>query len=927
MKSEFNFKKAAITLFAVFFSVATFAQTTGKVSGTVTDKKTNETLIGVSVKIEGTNKGVATDVEGRYLLGGLSSGKYTLLVSYIGYDTKRITEVEIAEGKVTTLNVILAETNSAKLNDVVVTAKASKESINTLYANQKTSMSISSGISAELIKKSPDKNTSDVLKRVSGASIQDNKFVIVRGLSDRYNSALLNNSILPNTEVDKRAFSFDILPSNLIDAIVVNKTASADIPADFSGGVVQVTTKDFPDTKFLDGAFGTSYNTQSTFKNFISTARSGREYFGTYNKNREIPSGFPSAKAYQSIPGGSTQLARLFTNNWGYSSLNAKMGSNAQLNFGNSKVFDSGAKFGSLFSVSYRYDERLKTSDQQAWSGQALGDVFHDNVYNSNTNIGGLANFAYSFGKNKIGLKNLYNRVLERQFTNREGVDDAGGAFIRSADYLLQRTLISNQLTGDHLLSEASKIKLDWNLNYANTERKEPGFKRMDYSKDGIASIQTGSADPRLGGNFSSVLNENSYGAATNVTIPVKLFKDKSKVKLGYLGQYRQRDFSARVIGFIRNGGSNFETSLLSLPLDKIFAPENIRTNGFTLSEITNNSDAYKANSLLNAGYAMFDGFLTDKIRLGIGARLESYNLKLNSANGLTPVNVDTTAISLLPSANLIYNLTEKTNLRFSASQTVGRPEFREIAPFSFYDFNKNVSVSGNEHLKQSKTTNVDLGYAFYPNAGEVISFSTFFKYFNNPIEQALILGTSGRAFSYMNASSATVYGAEIEFRKSLKSIAEQLSNFTFNTNLSYIKSRVMVPYTVNKNGERPLQGQSPYLINAGLQYTSKAKNSTGASLLFNRVGKRIWAVGNVQDGDIYENPRNVLDFQLSQKVAKSRGEIKVNFSDILNNKAIYFQQTKNSNINKDYNASTDHLNFSDRFGSTISIGFTYKIK
>jgi len=922
-----SFKRAALTVFALTISILSYAQT-GKISGKVSDQKTGETLIGVTVKISGSTKGTSTDIEGRYVIGSLTSGKYAIEVSYVGYATKNITEVEVKDNASTNLDILLSESNSQKLNDVVITGSASKESVNTLYANQKSSISISSGISAELIRRSPDRNTSEVLKRVSGASIQDNKFVIVRGLSDRYNSAMLNNSMLPNTEVDKRAFSFDILPSNLIDAIVINKTASPDIPADFSGGVVQVTTKDFPVNTFFNVSLGTSYNTQSTFKNFLASPKGGNEIFGFYNKDRDIPAGFPSAKGYQALANGANEtftLSKLFKNNWGYSPVKSTLGPNFQLNYGSSKVFEDQSKFGAVLSLTYRYDERLKTSDQKAYVGQALGDQFHDDMYNFNTNIGALANFAYSWGNNKISLKNLYNRVLENQFTYRVGKDDAGGEFIRTGDYLLQRSLMSNQLTGEHLLSTESKIKIDWNLNYANTDRKEPGYKRMDYSKDGIASVQTGSAVAGLAGNFSSTLNENAYGGAVNLTFPVKWFRDNNKIKAGYFGQYRERDFSARVIGFIRNG--NFDTSLLSLPQDQIFSPENIRANGFVLSEITNGSDQYQANSFLNAGYVMFDGYLTEKLRLGIGARLESYNLSLTSEDNGKPVKIDSTATNLLPSANLIYNLNDKENVRLSGSQTIGRAEFRELAPFPFYDFNKNVNVRGNAGLKQSKTTNVDLGYSIYPSSGETFSVSAFYKYFDSPIEQTLQLGTSGRSLSYANSKSATVYGAELEIRKSLKFIDDAFKNFTFNANGSYIKSKVQVSKLVNAKGERPLQGQSPYLINAGISYASAVENSTGVTLLYNRVGPRIWAIGNVEDPDIYEYSRNIMDLQVSQKFAKSRGEVKVNYSDIFNNKAYFYQKVKGSDPNASFNKKTDNINIADRFGSTVSLTLSYKFK
>ena len=913
-------------------SASVTAQDSGKISGSVSDKKSGETLIGVTVKIANQTIGASTDVEGRYLISGLAPGKYAVQASYIGYATTQLTEVEVRANAATTLNIQLAESNSQALSEVVITSRASKASVNTLYANQRTSVSLSSGISAELIKRSPDKNTSEVLKRVSGASIQDNKFIVVRGLSDRYNSAMLNNAVLPNTEVDKKAFSFDILPSNLIDAIVVNKTASADIPGDFAGGVVQVTTKDFPEYPFFNVALGTSYNTQSTFKDFVKSDGRGKGMLGTYVKERNLPASFPSRADYLNLPVAEQAAAsRSFANNWGYQKLQSVPGANLQLNYGMSKRSESGNQFGTILSLTYRYDERLKQAEQKAYTGDALGDQFSDNVYSFNNNIGALANFAYSWGNHKIALKNMYNRVLENQFTTREGEDDSQSKFFRTADYLLQRSLLSNQLSGNHLLSETSKIKLDWNLNFATIDRKEPGFKRMEYQEvDGLAGYarasvpSSGQADPRLAGDFYSQLNENLYGGSFDVTVPVSWWRDNNKLKFGYFGQYRDRDFAARVIGFTR--GASFDNALLNLPQGQIFNDENINENGYLLNEITNGADQYTANSFLNAGYLMFDGYVSEKLRVAAGLRLESYHQQLTSAdNTFKPIVEDTTYVNLLPSVNLIYNLNEQASLRLAASQTVGRPEFREIAPFGFYDFNKNVSVVGNPNLKQSRTTNLDLSYALYPSAGQVFSVSAFYKDFENPIEQTLQLGTSGRTFGYTNSGSATLFGVEFEVRRALDFINESLSNFTFSTNASVMKSEVKVATSVNKTGKRPLQGQSPYLINAGLQYASKSENSLGMSLLYNRIGKRIWAVGNVQDPDIYERPRDVLDLQLSKKFAKSKAEFKVNYSDVLNNRAIYYQKPKGSNPDAAFNEKTDHLNITERFGSTLSFSLSYQ--
>ncbi len=919
------FKLLLINLILGGFANTLYAQQSALV-GKVVDKASGETLIGLSVGIEGSQKGAATDLNGSYVIANLTPGKYSVTFRYLGYQTLTVDDIVIKPGAPTNLNVSMEEAKQQALQEVVVKASFRSASVGALYAQQKNNISISSGIAADVIKQSPDKNTSEVMKRISGASVQDNKFIVVRGLSDRYNTAMLNNSVLPNTEVDRKAFSFDIIPSHLIDAITVNKTASADLPGDFSGGAVQVNTKDFPEAKMLNLSIGTSFNSQSTFKDFLAPMSVNKTLLGSYNSNRDLPANFPSKAAYLALPAQSNQrfaISKSLANNWGYQQRTAGLGPNFQANFGNSKIFENNHKLGTVLSLSYRYDERLKDVDQIAYAGQNVGDRFNDQIYSYNTNIGGLANFAYAFGNNKLSFKNIYNRVLESKFTNRNGIDESNETFNRTADYLLQRTLVSTQIGGEHLIAERHKSTADWTLSYANSNRKEPGFKRMEYSQ-GVASVPSGSSDPRLAGNFSSALSENVYGAGTNLTFPTQFFGKSNKLKFGYLGQYKQRDFNARVIGFIRDQQFN-NASALSLSQNLIFAPENIRPGGFVLDEITNGSDAYDANALSNAAYAMFDGFVAEKLRIGAGARVEHYQQRLTSAdNAYAPIKVDTSYLNLLPSINAIYNLTDKSSLRASASRTLGRPEFREIAPFAFYDFNKNVSVQGNPKLQQSSTYNFDIGFANYPATGEVFAVSAFFKSFDSPIEQALQLGTSGRTLGYTNAKSATLFGIEAEVRKSLKFIDEKLSNFMFSANGSFIHSEVLVSKLVNKNGYRPLQGQSPYLINAGLQYLQSGKNGFGLSLLYNRIGKRIWAVGNVQDADIYEHPRNVLDLQLSKKIAKSKAELKINYSDILNNKGIFYQD---ANQNGRYDAKLDHINIAERYGSSVSVSLSYSIR
>ncbi|MGV3509107.1 MAG: TonB-dependent receptor domain-containing protein, partial [Sphingobacteriaceae bacterium] len=865
MKHNLIIRILSVLLFIGASVAETFAQGTGKIAGKLSDKKTGETLIGVSVKISGAAKGTTTDVEGRYNLGGLEAGTFTLEFSYIGYPTKKISDVIVSAGKVTTLDVVMEESGQ-QLQQVVITASAKQASLSALYAQQKNSVSISSGVSAEQIRISPDRNTSQVLKRVSGASIQDNKFVVVRGLSDRYNSSTLNNAILPSTESDRKAFSFDIIPSNLIDRIVVNKTASPDLPGDFAGGLVQVFTKDVPDEDFIDFTYGLSYNKQSTFKDFKSGPRGKTDFFGFSNGSRAFPSSFdPGSYALSST---STQqrfaITKGFQNNFGIGTYQAAPSQNFQLTWGNQKKFNNGAALGSMISLSHRNTQSINPAERYDYEGNDIALSYQGDQYRYNTNLGLLANIAFVKGNNKIALKNTFNKSLDDVTTIRNGMSVQKNGDVKDFIYVLgEKSLFSSQLEGDHKLSEKG-TKFTWNANYSYNTNNQPDLRALGYvrsfggyngtaypSNPYLAQVPRGASANNDARRFSSELDESSVGAALNLNIPYELFKSKSNLKFGYLGQYKFRESHATVLGYVvANSNVYDEEKMASQSPDQIFAPENIGNDGFVLSDITNANDKYDATSLLNAGYIMTDSKIGENLRVILGARVESYLQDVNSRGKSGEVFAgNVTYLDVLPSLNVSYSLTDKTNLRFSASQTVSRPELREVSAFSYYDFVSFSSISGNPNLKRSQNINLDLKYEVYPRAGETISASVFYKNFNNAIEQIILPGSNieYRLRSFNNVKSAITYGLELELRKKLDFISDNsfLSNTTFFTNLALIQSEVDLSGVNGATGNRSLQGQSPYLINSGLQYFAP-KNGIGFSVLYNRIGSRISDVGFV---------------------------------------------------------------------------------
>ncbi len=927
MKHKLLLLNISFLLSFLLISHSVYSQQNGKISGKVTDIKTGESLIGLTVKITGGTLGASTDVEGRYTLGNLAPGKYSLTFSYIGYQSKNITEIEVLAGKTTNLDVSIEEANSQALDEVVITATVRQESISGLYAQQKNSVSISSGITSEQIRRTPDRNTSDVLKRVSGASIQDNKFVIIRGLADRYNTSILNNSVLPSSEPDRKAFSFDIIPSNLIDKIVVNKTASADLPGDFAGGVVQVITRDVPEENFLNASVSFGYNSQSTFKDFTSNSRNKYDFLGFDDGSRKLPSGFPGS--FQSYNPLSTSEKAKFSsqlkNSFGQVNSMAIPSQNHQLTWGNKKDLKNGGSFGNVLSLSYRNSQNAAIAERKDYefSGTPFYE-YNEDIFKYNTNVGVLANFAYIKGGNKFAFKNIYNRSFEDNYTSRTGFTTDNIQDIRlNVSDLTEKSLLNSQLEGEHQLGK-KQMKLSWNLNYARVERDQPDQRTIDYRRS-LGSQEPFRLIDRNTRRLFSGLEENTYGAQAAVTVPLKFFNRTTTMKAGLLKQYKQRDFNARIFNYLFVGPSVFEPSYSSLPVGEIFSAQNINENGYVLNDFTNNTDSYDANSDLNAGFLMFDNKFGQQFRLSFGARVEQFAQTLNAIDfSGQRIAAKQDNLDILPSANLTYSLNAKSNLRLSGSQTVSRPEFRELALFNYYDFISQTSVTGNPNLKRAKIFNGDLRYELYPSAGETFTVSAFYKNFNDPIEQRVNSNSTPvvRGINFLNANQATSLGLEIDIRKNLSFLGggALLDNLTAFANASYIDSKVQ-----GVGIDRPLQGQSPYLVNAGLQYFAPKSSITFTSV-YNRIGQRIFLVGYQGYPDIYENARDVLDLQISKRILKSQAEIKLNVGDVLNQSTIFYQNNEGNSKMAYEGPGTDRMINSSRLGSNISLSFSYNL-
>jgi hypothetical protein len=703
-----------------FLSFVSFAQV--PVSGLV--KSSKESLIGVTVWLKNSvtekKMGVTTDVDGKFSFTAVAPGTYVLSTSYVGF--KEFVKPSLVIASEPILINIQLEEDSKVLADVVVKTIAKKETATALINTLKSSYIVADGLSIESIKKTPDRNVSDALKRVSGVTIQNDKFVLVRGLADRYNSALLNKTQLPSTEPDRRAFSFDIIPTALIDNIIINKGAAANLPGDFAGGLVQITTKEVSGD-FASASLGASYGSLSTFKDFKLI------------ESVAFPSAFPSTNTFRISGNGDKRAYTKLIDSPAISESSSLPNFNGSVSFGVKKN-----NWNVLFSSTARNTFSSNTTERIDYlSSTDLAYKYKDVNFSQTKSLSGLANIVY-LGKNRYSWKTLANYQTEDYFLNRTGenYDNVQNIYSNSSN-AIRKMVINTQF-------DAKINTWDFNVGYNLMIRDQP-----DYRVNPTASYLD-SGNPYLTAwrdtyRFWSVMDENSGNLAVNKTL------GDFKVGMGYLKKYR--NFKARVF---RN-----ESAAM-------------------LEEITNNTDRYTADFDLVNGFAMYEKEI-GLFKLNTGLRTEYNVFTIGTADfSGQKVNVNRNYLDLLPSFNLTYAATEKTKWRTSLSKTLARPEFREVANFAYYDFVRNAQLLGNKNLEKSDIYNVDFKWELYPKSGEIFAVGIFGKKFIKPIEQIVADGSvpSNLALTYTNPPSALVYGLEMEYRKELTSWLDLYSNLAF---------------------------------------------------------------------------------------------------------------------------------------------------
>lgn len=907
--------RIVIMLLSAALALSLSAEEMGVVRGLVVDGETGEPLVGANLIVYDAGGrpafGTTTNLDGGFSLR-LPSGRHSIEISYVSYATKTVTGVEVETNGTFQLSEALSP-EAIEVQAITVTARPERSSEVSMLVIQQKAGVVTDGISSELMSKASSSDAGDALKRVTGITVVGGRYVYVRGLGERYSNTQVNGAQMPSPEPNRRVVPMDIFPAGLLENIQVAKTFSPDQPGDFSGGSVQIRTKDFPDQLTLSLSASTSFHSQTSFKDIQSYTGGSWDFLGVDDGGRDLPglvrtqaseqavrkrgrfstSGFTSeeiqtfGRSFSNVWSPETRTAPL-NQSYSFSVGNALSSENRELGFVLSLTYDNSYRNGSQEWNSYRLTAR---------DGREFLSPFTSYTVSGTTNNvlwGALFNSSFRFSPlHKISLKTIYNRNTDDEARGYTGFNSDRGTDLRNFRLrFVERGVFTGQLGGEHHLDPLFKSNLNWQVGFAEATRDEPDNREVVYEMRN--QRWTFFDITQSGSRFYFDLADREWSAKLDWTAPIKSPAGlPAKFKLGGVRRMKDRTFDARRFRFEQSSGIQRHVDLTADP-EFIFAEENIAPGRFELRETTRANDNYSARQDLRAGYMMVDMPVAASWRLVTGIRVESSRQELRSfdpfAVNTEPIVVILDNTDLLPGVNLVRRLSDRSNLRAAYSRTLARPDFRELAPFEFTDFVGGRAVVGDTSLTRTVVDNYDLRWETFPRLGELAAVSVFYKKFHDPIEQ-IIQPTAQLRVSYANAASAKNYGVEFEYRRRLDALVPDLENFSLSANVTLVKSKVEIDPSsgVQTSSERALQGQSPFVVNLMLGYDA-IEAGTSANLLYNVVGRRISEVGAQRLPDVFEQPRHQVDFTFKQRITPVV-RLKLSAKNLLDSTVLYKQQ------------------------------------
>lgn len=847
--------------------VASAQNQTGRIVGRVIDGDAGVPLSGARILVVGTSLSTTTRVDGRYALADIPAGTITLRVAMIGYGAKSVTDIVVKAGDVTTQDVSLAG-QATQIEELSVTAEAAQGSVNSALDEQRYSVAIVNSISAEQIGRSPDSDAAAALQRMSGATIQDGKYLNMRGLGDRYTQASLNGARIPSPEPERKVVPLDLFPAALLSEITTSKTFTPDQAGDFSGGAVNIKTKEFPGRRYLGVSVSLGFNDAVTGRTSMFAPATSRDFIALGAVPRALPTTFNNVDFTQQLSATQANaLVNSFRNVWSARQRSGSPNGGMGVSLGGT-LPTGGTGLSYLLSGSYSYTQETRADQQRAIAqpastagGQVTELDRYDGVTGRNSALwGGIANFAINIGAHsRVSLNNTYNRTMDNEGRLETGTSEnlALPLQIQRLRYV-ERNIYASQL-GIHQ-ELADRHFLDLGLTVSGVSRKEPDRSEVVYETSTGTPSWLGFSNEAAVRTFAD-LTEHNYEGSASWQFRFGSTPGNRFVQIGAL--YRSTD---------RNATNQAYSISLLRPLaesDRGLSPEQLFDGRFTTGAQDNfrisplsAGGSYTAKDQLSAGYGMITLELNKSLELIGGARVEHSTVRVASLSTVGEPSLATPSYTdVLPSLALNYRAGQNTNLRLSATQTLSRPEYRELSPILFREVIGGDNVKGNPDLKRALIRNFDLRWEWYPRGGEVVSVALFAKKFTDPIER-VYTGTSGtRIITYVNARGADNVGVELELRKGLDAVASGLHSFTAFANATVMRSRIHLDLAGSSvtNADRKMVGQAPYVINAGLTWKHPSADAS-ATLLFNRVGERISEAGEIPLPDVIEQPRNVMD-------------------------------------------------------------------
>jgi len=921
------------------FSFYSIAQT-GLVRGSLIDGDFQDPVPFANILVKETGTGTTTDFDGNYELI-LTEGVYTLIFSFIGYETIEIKDVNVVSNEANVIDITM-NTLAQGLDEVIVSVSASTNTEKSVLEFQKKSISLVDGLSSQRIKSSGASNIASAVKSVPGVSVQGGKYVYVRGLGDRYTKSILNGVDIPGLDPDRNTIQMDIFPTNILDNVIVVKSAAAEMPADFTGGIVDIVTKEFPNSKQFSLSFSTAYNSKMHYNdNYLTSNTSSSDFLGFDDGLRSIPVnpnvGYSVLEGINS--GKLTSVTEKFNPNMAAFKKTSLGDYSFSISGGNQYLLRNENRLGFFASLSYKNNtDFYEKSENNTYYRDADKNIFE--LYENRTQKGPLGqnsvilsamtgiSYKTDLSKYKINLLHIQNGESSAGiFDQTINLNDSKELLKHNIEYT-QRSITNVLFSGTHTFKSESDWKLNWKVSPTLSTIKDKDIRTTSFeiTDEGKYVVPLNGKPSRIWRN----LDEINIVSKADIEKKVKIFDKESKLKFGLLNSYKKREYdiySFKInvptnLGVIDNGNPDnlLKTENIWTPSNKIGNHIALFSNGGV--ERGKNYDADQFNF---SGYSSVELKLNDKIKSVIGLRVENFIQRYTGENsgGTFKYNskkvIDN--IDIFPSTNFIYSQNESTNIRFSYSKTTARPSFKEVSIAEIYDPLSNMTFNGNINLKPSYIDNIDLRYEIFGQDNQLIAFSGFFKSFKDPIELTYY-ESSTENFQPKNLGNAKVYGLEIELRKNIS------QSLGLNINASLIESRQKIGSSefelrskglrTNEtlNSYRRLQGQSPFLINSSLDY--KNENGFNAGLFFNMQGKTLEVVGTGFAPDVYTHPFKSLNLNLSKLFGDNKNKtLTVKIENLLDSKKESFYES--------FKSENKIFSFRDQ-GTTISIGYSLKL-